>query len=227
MEIMIVVLIALVIVFGPLISALVALARVKALRERVEELEVAVGRLSAAAPPAALWAAARPDPAPEQTPEPEPEPTPEPKPAPEPEATRDPAKQPEATRDPAKQPEATRDPAKQPEATRDPAKQPEATRDPAKQPAMAARQAADMAVRTAPAPAPKLGMEEALTSRWMVWLGAGAVALSAVFLFGYVIEHGYLSPAVRVASGLALGLALIASGEWLGARARRAAPPRP
>jgi uncharacterized membrane protein len=207
MEIMIVVLIALVIVFGPLISALVALARVKALRERVEELEVAVGRLSAAAPPAALWAAARPDPAPEQTPEPEPEPTPEPKPAPE--------------------PEATRDPAKQPEATRDPAKQPEATRDPAKQPAMAARQAADMAVRTAPAPAPKLGMEEALTSRWMVWLGAGAVALSAVFLFGYVIEHGYLSPAVRVASGLALGLALIASGEWLGARARRAAPPRP
>jgi uncharacterized membrane protein len=217
MEIMIVVLIALVIVFGPLISALVALARVKALRERVEELEVAVGRLSAAAPPAALWAAARPDPAPEQTPEPEPEPTPEPKPAPEP----------EATRDPAKQPEATRDPAKQPEATRDPAKQPEATRDPAKQPAMAARQAADMAVRTAPAPAPKLGMEEALTSRWMVWLGAGAVALSAVFLFGYVIEHGYLSPAVRVASGLALGLALIASGEWLGARARRAAPPRP
>jgi uncharacterized membrane protein len=187
MEIMIVVLIALVIVFGPLISALVALARVKALRERVEELEVAVGRLSAAAPPAALWAAARPNPAPEPTPEPEPEPTSEPDPAPE----------------------------------------PEATRDPAKQPAMAARQAADMAVRTAPAPAPKLGMEEALTSRWMVWLGAGAVALSAVFLFGYVIEHGYLSPAVRVASGLALGLALIASGEWLGARARRAAPPRP
>jgi uncharacterized membrane protein len=58
------------------------------------------------------------------------------------------------------------------------------------------------------------GVEQALTSRWMIWLGAVAVGLSAVFLFTYAIEQGWLGPTTRVALGLTLGTALIAGGEW-------------
>ncbi|HSF96915.1 MAG TPA: DUF2339 domain-containing protein [Thermohalobaculum sp.] len=57
-------------------------------------------------------------------------------------------------------------------------------------------------------------VEHALTARWMVWLGALAVGLSAVFLFSYAIEQGWLGPLPRVVLGLALGAALIAGGEW-------------
>ncbi|MBK0398051.1 DUF2339 domain-containing protein [Limibaculum sp. M0105] len=58
-------------------------------------------------------------------------------------------------------------------------------------------------------------LEETLTSQWMVWLGALAVALSAVFLFNYAIEQGWLGPLARVTLGLCLGAALIAGGEWV------------
>lgn len=57
-------------------------------------------------------------------------------------------------------------------------------------------------------------VERALTSRWLVWLGGLAVALSAVFLFSYAVEQGWLGPGPRVGLGLALGLALVAGGEW-------------
>jgi uncharacterized membrane protein len=57
-------------------------------------------------------------------------------------------------------------------------------------------------------------VEQALTSRWLVWVGAGAVALSAIFLFSYVVEQGLLGPVPRVVLGLLLGTALIAGGEW-------------
>jgi uncharacterized membrane protein len=58
------------------------------------------------------------------------------------------------------------------------------------------------------------GVEQAITSRWMIWLGAVAVGLSAVFLFSYAIEQGWLGPTTRVVMGLILGTALIAGGEW-------------
>jgi uncharacterized membrane protein len=58
------------------------------------------------------------------------------------------------------------------------------------------------------------GVEQALTSRWLVWVGAGAVALSAVFLFRYAVEQGLLGPVTRVALGLLMGATLIAGGEW-------------
>ena len=58
-------------------------------------------------------------------------------------------------------------------------------------------------------------VERALASRWLVWLGGLAVALSAVFLFSYAVEQGWLGPATRVGLGLALGGALIAGGEWV------------
>ncbi len=57
--------------------------------------------------------------------------------------------------------------------------------------------------------------EEALASRWMVWLGALTIGLSAVFLFTYAAEQGWLGPTPRVALGVLLGAALIGAGEWL------------
>lgn len=57
-------------------------------------------------------------------------------------------------------------------------------------------------------------MEEALTSRWLIWVGALAVALSAVFLFRHAVEQGWLTPMTRVVLGLLLGGALLAAGEY-------------
>jgi hypothetical protein len=75
----------------------------------------------------------------------------------------------------------------------------------------------------APAPAPtpvevpiaaKVGLEERLASRWLVWLGAVALALAGLFLILYAVEHGWIGPTARVALGLLLGIALAAAGEW-------------
>ncbi len=60
----------------------------------------------------------------------------------------------------------------------------------------------------------KDSLEKTLTSSWMIWLGALAIGLSAVFLFTYAVEQGWFGPVARVAMGVALGVALIASGEW-------------
>ena len=68
-----------------------------------------------------------------------------------------------------------------------------------------------------PMPPPKSraeGVEQALTSRWLVWMGAVTVGLSAIFLFTYAVEQGWLGPLPRVVLGLMLGAALIAGGEW-------------
>ncbi|MBK1634192.1 DUF2339 domain-containing protein [Rhodovulum adriaticum] len=75
-----------------------------------------------------------------------------------------------------------------------------------------------------PEPAPaehRPNIEETLASKWMIWLGAIAVALSAVFLFRYAIDAGWLTPMARVIAGLMLGGALLGAGEWA---ARRPVP---
>ena len=67
-------------------------------------------------------------------------------------------------------------------------------------------------------PAPvmaKAGIEERLTSRWLVWLGAVALVLSGVFLIKYAVDNALLSPAMRIGFGLLLAAALIIAGEWL------------
>jgi uncharacterized membrane protein len=58
------------------------------------------------------------------------------------------------------------------------------------------------------------GVEEALTSKWLVWLGGITVALGAVFLFRYAVEQGWLTPLARVILGLLLGGLLLSAGEW-------------
>jgi hypothetical protein len=73
------------------------------------------------------------------------------------------------------------------------------------------------AVPQAPVEAPiaaRASLEERLASRWLVWLGAVALALSGLFLILYAVEHGWIGPTARVALGLLLGVALAAAGEW-------------
>jgi len=57
--------------------------------------------------------------------------------------------------------------------------------------------------------------EEALASRWLVWLGAVAIGLGGIFLVKYSIERGLLGPGMRVTLGFVSGLALIFGGEFL------------
>ena len=61
---------------------------------------------------------------------------------------------------------------------------------------------------------PRGDLEETLAARWLVWIGALAVALSAVFLFRYAVDQGWLTPLLRVLLGVMLGAALIAGGDW-------------
>jgi uncharacterized membrane protein len=73
------------------------------------------------------------------------------------------------------------------------------------------------------AAAPRLSMEERLTSRWFVWLGGVALALGGVFLVKYSLDMGLLGPRARLAFGIALGLALIVVSEVLRQRPRQRA----
>ena len=57
------------------------------------------------------------------------------------------------------------------------------------------------------------GVEESLTSRWLVWLGGVALALGGVFLVKYSIDRGWLGPGMRVTLGLLFGVALVVAGE--------------
>lgn len=62
---------------------------------------------------------------------------------------------------------------------------------------------------------PRAGIEERLTSRWLVWLGAVALVLAGIFLIKYSIDNALLTPAMRATFGLALGIVLTLAGEWL------------
>ena len=72
----------------------------------------------------------------------------------------------------------------------------------------------------APPPVPSapakrfVDFEEQLVRRWIVWLGALALAFGVVFLVKYSIERGFFGPTARVAGGVVLSLALLLVGEW-------------
>jgi uncharacterized membrane protein len=54
----------------------------------------------------------------------------------------------------------------------------------------------------------------------MVWIGSIAVALAGAYFVKFSFDKGLLSPTLRVALGVAFGIALLAGGEWL----RRSSP---
>ncbi len=58
------------------------------------------------------------------------------------------------------------------------------------------------------------------TQFWISRLGIGLVLLAVVFLFDYAIDQGWLTPPIRVAFGIALGVALAV----IGLRVRRKEP---
>jgi len=58
-------------------------------------------------------------------------------------------------------------------------------------------------------------LERQLIDRGMVWLGALALALGGIFLVKHSLDAGWFSPALRVASGVFLGLMLLVASEWL------------
>lgn len=71
-----------------------------------------------------------------------------------------------------------------------------------------------------PAAAPaRPAVEQALTERWLVWLGGVALALGGAFLVKMSVEMGLLGPAVRVTLGTFGGAGLMALGHVLRRRA--------
>ncbi len=106
-------------------------------------------------------------------------------------------------------------------ASRYPSAPPEEAAPPVVEPAPAEPETAEPAPaaawETPPAPppgAPTQTIEEALTSRWLVWGGSVALAFGGFFLVKFSIEQGWLAPAIRVSLGVALGVLLVAAGEW-------------
>jgi uncharacterized membrane protein len=74
-------------------------------------------------------------------------------------------------------------------------------------------------------PSSERNWEEVLVEYWLVWLGGVALALGGAFLVKLSIDYGLLTPGVRVALGVLLGLALWAGAEWVGWEVPAAARP--
>lgn len=58
------------------------------------------------------------------------------------------------------------------------------------------------------------GVEQAIGTKWAVWVGGAALALGGIFLVRYTIEAGLLGPSVRVMLGGLLAILLALAGEW-------------
>ncbi len=62
---------------------------------------------------------------------------------------------------------------------------------------------------------PKQSFEDALGTRWAIWVGGLAFALGGIFLVRYSIESGFFSPALRVFMAVLFGLGALGAGEFL------------
>ncbi len=62
---------------------------------------------------------------------------------------------------------------------------------------------------------PKQSFEDALGTRWAIWVGGLAFALGGIFLVRYSIESGFFSPALRVSMATLFGLGALGAGEFL------------
>ena len=67
----------------------------------------------------------------------------------------------------------------------------------------------------AKAAVPKRDMEQALASRWFVWIGGIAIAIGGLLFVKYAYDEGLIPPAMQIFLGLLLGGALVAAGEGL------------
>lgn len=63
--------------------------------------------------------------------------------------------------------------------------------------------------------APSPDVEQALASRWFVWIGGLAIAIGGVLFVKYAFDSGWISPLLRCLLGFAGGLILVAGGEYL------------
>ena len=74
-----------------------------------------------------------------------------------------------------------------------------------------------------PPAGPPRDMEQALASRWFVWIGGVAIAIGGLLFVKYAYDNGLISPALQVLLGLAAGLALTGAGEWVRRKATTSA----
>jgi uncharacterized membrane protein len=65
------------------------------------------------------------------------------------------------------------------------------------------------------APAPKRDMEQALASRWFVWIGGVAIAIGGLLFVKYAYDNGYISPTLQIILALVLAACLIFAGDRL------------
>lgn len=68
------------------------------------------------------------------------------------------------------------------------------------------------------------GLKNKSAGFWLSRLGIGLLLLGVAFLFKYAVDEGWLTPPIRVVSGLALGLALLIIGVRLEGKRRWFAP---
>ena len=69
---------------------------------------------------------------------------------------------------------------------------------------------------------PARDMEQALASRWFVWIGGIAIAVGGLLFVKYAYDNGLISPILQIILGLAIAAVLVLAGEFL-----RRRDPRP
>jgi uncharacterized membrane protein len=68
-----------------------------------------------------------------------------------------------------------------------------------------------------PASRPPAGgdMEQALASRWFVWIGGVAIAVGGLLFVKYAYDQSLIAPAMQIVLGLIAGAVLVLAGEWV------------
>ena len=72
---------------------------------------------------------------------------------------------------------------------------------------------------------PKRDMEQAVASRWFVWIGGVAMAIGGLLFVKYAYDEGLISPRLQIFLGLILSAALVFAGDWLKRKTPEASEP--
>jgi uncharacterized membrane protein len=88
----------------------------------------------------------------------------------------------------------------------------------APEPAAAPRPEAPASPPPAPPAVRGRSWEQILAENWLVWLGGATLALGGAFLVKLSIDYGLMTPAVRVAAAIVLGIGLAVGGDVLARR---------